>query len=45
VTTLVPSFLAPQQDFNCVAAIDPNFNKTVPLPCPIQTPFMIRMLP
>lgn len=45
VLSLVPSFLAPQQDFKCVAAIDPNFNKTVPLPCPIQTPFMIRMLP
>jgi len=45
VVSLVPSFSAPQQDFKCVAAIDPTFNSKVPLPCPIQKPFMVRMLP
>lgn len=45
VSSLPPSFNVPQQDFKCVPALDGNFNKTVPMPCPIQTPFMVRMIP
>jgi YVTN family beta-propeller protein len=45
VSSTVPSFYAPQQDFKCVAVTDPNFNKTVPLPCPVQNPFMVRVIP
>ncbi|MBZ5531886.1 MAG: hypothetical protein LAO20_10680 [Acidobacteriia bacterium] len=45
VSSVPPSFHTPQQDFNCVAALDPNFNKTVPLPCPAQQSFMVRMIP
>lgn len=45
VSSLPPSFNVPQQDFKCVPALDGNFNKTVPMPCPLQTPFMVRMIP
>ena len=45
VSSPVPSFYAPQQDFKCVATLDMNFNKTVPLPCPTQNAFMVRVFP
>ena len=41
----IPSFFAPQQDPACVPAIDSNFNKNVAMPCPGQTPFMVRVFP
>jgi len=41
----LPTFHVPQQDPSCVPKIDPNFNDDVPLPCPLQTPFMIRTFP
>jgi YVTN family beta-propeller protein len=41
----VPTFHAPQQDPSCVPAIDPSFNNKVPLPCPLQTAFLVRTLP
>lgn len=41
----LPTFHVPQQDPACVPTIDPNFNDEVPLPCPLQTPFMVRTFP
>ncbi|HEY6272923.1 MAG TPA: YncE family protein [Terriglobales bacterium] len=45
VSRPIPSFFAPQQDLNCMATIDPNFNSIVPMPCAIQTSFMVRVFP
>lgn len=45
ITSLVPTFHVPQQDPACVPTIDPTFNKTVPLPCPDQIPFVVRVVP
>jgi len=45
ITSLVPTFHVPQQDPACVPTIDSAFNKTVPLPCPEQVPFVVRILP
>jgi YVTN family beta-propeller protein len=41
----LPTFHVPQQDPACVPTIDPNFNSHVPLPCPLQTPFVVRTFP
>ncbi|HXA84625.1 MAG TPA: YncE family protein [Candidatus Dormibacteraeota bacterium] len=41
----LPTFHVPQQDPGCVPTIDPSFNSHVPLPCPLQTPFMVRTFP
>jgi DNA-binding beta-propeller fold protein YncE len=41
----LPTFHVPQQDPNCVPTIDPNFNDDVPLPCPLQSPFVVRTFP
>jgi DNA-binding beta-propeller fold protein YncE len=41
----LPTFHVPQQDPACVPTIDPNFNSHVPLPCPLQNPFMVRTFP
>jgi hypothetical protein len=41
----LPTFHVPQQDPSCVPAIDPNFNDDVPLPCPLQNPFLVRTFP
>ncbi|MBZ5489823.1 MAG: YncE family protein [Acidobacteriia bacterium] len=41
----LPTFHVPQQDPSCVPTIDPNFNDDVPLPCPLQTPFLVRTFP
>lgn len=41
----LPTFHVPQQDPTCVPTIDPNFNSHVPLPCPLQTPFVVRTFP
>jgi YVTN family beta-propeller protein len=41
----LPTFHVPQQNPGCVPTIDPNFNDEVPLPCPLQTPFMVRTFP
>lgn len=45
ITTLVPTFHVPQQDPACVPTVDSTFNKTVPLPCPEQVPFVVRIMP
>ncbi|MGB8130546.1 MAG: YncE family protein, partial [Candidatus Angelobacter sp.] len=45
VNSPLPTFHVPQQDPNCVPTIDPNFNDDVPLPCPLQSPFMVRTFP
>ena len=45
VSSLVPTFLAPAQDPACAPAIDANFNKTFPMPCVGQLPFMVRTFP
>jgi YVTN family beta-propeller protein len=45
ITSLVPTFHVPQQDPACVPTIDSAFNKTVPLPCPEQVPFVVRIVP
>jgi DNA-binding beta-propeller fold protein YncE len=45
VNSPLPTFHVPQQSPLCVSATDPNFNKTVPLPCPLQTPFVVRTFP
>ncbi|HEX3154827.1 MAG TPA: YncE family protein [Candidatus Angelobacter sp.] len=45
VNTPLPTFHVPQQDPNCVPTIDPNFNDDVPLPCPLQTPFVVHTFP
>ena len=41
----LPTFHVPQQIPGCVPTIDPNFNDDVPLPCALQTPFMVRTFP
>jgi DNA-binding beta-propeller fold protein YncE len=41
----LPTFHVPQQDPSCVPMIDPSFNSHVPLPCPLQTPFVVRTFP
>jgi DNA-binding beta-propeller fold protein YncE len=41
----LPTFHVPQQNPACVPTIDPNFNSHVPLPCLLQTPFMVRTFP
>jgi DNA-binding beta-propeller fold protein YncE len=41
----LPTFHVPQQDPACVPTIDPNFNSHVPLPCPLQNPFLVRTFP
>ena len=41
----LPTFHVPQQDPTCVPTIDPNFNDEVPLPCPLQNPFVVRTFP
>lgn len=41
----LPTFHVPQQNPACVPTIDPNFNSHVPLPCPLQTPFVVRTFP
>lgn len=45
ITTLVPTFHVPQQDPACVPTVDSTFNKSVPLPCPEQAPFVVRVVP
>lgn len=45
IVSLVPTFHVPQQDPACVPAIDPSFNNKVPLPCPLQIPFQVRVFP
>lgn len=45
VSSLVPTFFVPQQDPACVPTIDSSFNKTVPIPCPLQVPFQVRVFP
>jgi YVTN family beta-propeller protein len=45
VSSPLPTFHTPQQDPNCVPTIDPNFNDDVPLPCPLQSPLMVRTIP
>ncbi|MGC2694791.1 MAG: YncE family protein [Candidatus Angelobacter sp.] len=45
VNSPLPTFHLPQQDPNCVAAVDPNFNDDVVLPCPLQTPFQVVTFP
>jgi DNA-binding beta-propeller fold protein YncE len=45
VNSPLPTFLVPQQNPACVPTVDPNFNDDVPLPCPLQTPFMVRTFP
>ena len=41
----LPTFHVPQQVPGCVPTIDPNFNDEVPLPCPLQNPFVVRTFP
>ncbi|HKT48844.1 MAG TPA: YncE family protein [Candidatus Angelobacter sp.] len=45
ITSLVPTFHVPQQDPACVPTIDSSFNTKVPLPCPEQAPFVVRIVP
>lgn len=45
VSRPLPTFHVPQQDPRCVAAIDPNFNNKVALPCALQSPFVVRTFP
>lgn len=45
IISLVPTFHVPQQDPACVPAIDQTFNTKVPLPCPEQNPFVVRVVP
>jgi DNA-binding beta-propeller fold protein YncE len=45
ITSLVPTFHVPQQDPACVPTIDQTFNTKVPLPCPEQNPFVVRIVP
>ena len=40
-----PTFHTPQQDPNCKVAIDSSFNSKVPMPCPLQVPFEVRVFP
>jgi YVTN family beta-propeller protein len=41
----VATFVAPSQDPNCTPPIAVNFNKSVPIPCAGQIPFMVRTFP
>jgi YVTN family beta-propeller protein len=41
----LPTFHVPQQNPRCVPTIDPSFNAHVPLPCPLQTPILVRTFP
>lgn len=41
----LPTFHVPQQNPSCKPSVDPNFNSHVPLPCPLQTPFVVRTFP
>jgi YVTN family beta-propeller protein len=45
VSRPLPTFHVPQQDPTCKPAIDPNFNSKVPIPCPAQSPFVVRTFP
>lgn len=45
IVSLVPTFFVPQQDPACVPTIDGTFNTKVPIPCPLQTPFQVRVFP
>jgi YVTN family beta-propeller protein len=45
INTPLPSFHVPAQDPKCTPTVDTSFNKTVPLPCVGQTPFVVRMFP
>ena len=45
VSRPLPTFHVPLQDPRCVSAIDPNFNDEVPLPCPMQNPFVVVTFP
>jgi YVTN family beta-propeller protein len=45
VNSPLPTFHVPQQSPNCTPTIDNNFNKIVPMPCALQTPFMVRTFP
>ncbi|HWX56167.1 MAG TPA: YncE family protein [Verrucomicrobiae bacterium] len=44
VPGLVPSFLTPPQGA-CSTALDLTFNKTFSMPCPGQTPFIVKVIP
>ncbi|HMF90433.1 MAG TPA: hypothetical protein VKL40_07300 [Candidatus Angelobacter sp.] len=45
ISSPVPTFFAPAQDPTCTPTIDPKFNKSVPMLCTGQTPFMVRTFP
>jgi YVTN family beta-propeller protein len=45
IVSLVPTFHVPQQDPACVPTIDSTFNTNVPIPCPLQIPFQVRVFP
>ena len=45
VSSPSPTFHVPQQDPNCKLAIDSNFNSKVPMPCPLQVPFQVKVFP
>lgn len=45
IISLVPTLHVPQQDPACVPAIDSSFNTNVPMPCPLQVPFQVRVFP
>jgi hypothetical protein len=45
VSRPLPTFFVPQQDPNCIPAVDPTFNNKVAQPCPAQTPFVVRTFP
>jgi YVTN family beta-propeller protein len=45
VTSLVPTFHTPQQVSSCAPTIDATFNDKVPIPCPGQIPFQVRIFP
>jgi YVTN family beta-propeller protein len=41
----LPTFHTPVQVPTCTPTLNTNFNKTVPIPCAEQIPFMIRIFP
>jgi YVTN family beta-propeller protein len=45
VSRPLPTFHVPQQDPNCVPTLDLGFNNKVPMPCLLQTPFVVRTFP
>lgn len=45
ITSLVPTFHTPQQVASCAPALDSTFNDKVPIPCPGQVPFQVRVFP